>query len=129
MLTLFVLPVDGFFLPKEGFFDKWPKLEKVVCCPHNTKVDLTQVETPFYAYCYANEKTDVGLFNALMFHYRILSWDFLVLYRKMACDSGFKYFRAPRVFRKSVVLDGLLPDQAHRYTNLHVLEGFLVDYV
>lgn len=128
LLTLFVLPVDRACPSRQSFFDKWPSLDNVYFCSDNDSLGVIPVETPFFAYCYANEEPDFMLKQAMNFHLKLLGWDFLVLYRRVRQDDGeFKYFRAPRVFRKSVRMKGLLPDPAHvNYQNLHVLEGFLV---
>lgn len=129
LFTLFVLPVNkGKNVFKWTEFSRnWPSLQNIVLCDDADRLVSYTVETPFFGYCYQDEKPDIALFNALNFHYKVLGWDFLVLYRKQAVGLDFKYYRSPRIYRKGVQLNGLLPSSEHRYENLHVLQGYLID--
>lgn len=122
-LTLFVLPVEDDKEHKEEDF-LFSFVDKVVFLD---KRDLSEVavDTEWYGYLFSNETFSRSLIDYLPVYLEDKEHEFYVLFTKI--ESTGKMFHSPRIFRKGVKLEKLLPKELGlKYTR--VLDGWVKVY-
>jgi len=132
-LHLYILPASG---------DGEPAGAKRAAASVNTvPVQVTQIRASqlylvgthyasWFAFLYDNEAINRDLAKALPTMLNNEQIDCFVLHKRVRdpeAEKGFRYFRAPRIFRSHVILkpEGLIPADPGRWKHEHILNGWI----